>query len=88
MRICVHLTKLNDESVCRERHILPSVEQTLAQIGGAKHFTKLNANSGYWQIELDPESVKLTTFITPLGRFCFNRLPFGINLPQNIFNDE
>ena len=21
----------------------------------------------------------LTTFITPLGRFCFNRMPFGIN---------
>lgn len=77
VRICVNLTKLN-ESVCRERHILPSVEQTLAQIGGAKHFTKLDVNSGYWQIELDPESAKLTTFITPFGRFCFNRLPFGI----------
>lgn len=77
VRICVDLTKLN-ESVRRERHILPSVEQTLAQIGGAKHFSKLNTNSGYWQIELAPESAKLTTFITPFGRFCFNRLPFGI----------
>ena len=52
VRICVDLTKLN-ESVCREKHILPSVEQTLAQIGGAKHFTKLNANSGYWQMATD-----------------------------------
>ena len=77
VRICVDLTKLN-ESVKRERHILPSVEQTLAQTGGARYFSKLDANSGYWQIELDPESAKLTTFITPFGRFCFNRLPFGI----------
>ena len=77
VRICVDLTNLN-ESVCRERHILPSVEQTLAQIGGAKHFSKLDANSGYWQIQLDTESSKLTTFITPFGRFRFNRLPFGI----------
>ena len=46
VRICVDLSKLN-ESVCRERHILPSVEQILAQIGGAKHFTKLDANSSY-----------------------------------------
>ena len=37
VRICVDLTKLN-ESVVRERHILPSVEQTLAQIAGAKFF--------------------------------------------------
>ena len=31
VRICVDLTKLN-ASVCRERHILPSVEETLAQL--------------------------------------------------------
>ena len=77
VRICVDLTKLN-ESVCRERHILPSVEQTLAQIGGAKIFSKLDANSGFWQVELTKESAILTIFITPFGRFCFNRLPFGI----------
>ena len=77
VRISVDLTKLN-ESVRQERHILPSVEQTLAQIGGAQYFSKLDVNSGYWQIELDPESAKLTTFITSFGRFCFNRLPFGI----------
>ena len=27
---------------------------------------------------MDPESSKLTTFITPFGRYKFNRLPFGI----------
>jgi len=64
VRIRVDLTKLN-ESVCRERHILPDVEQTLAQLAGAKVFTK--ANSGLWQIPLSPESAKLTTFITPFG---------------------
>jgi hypothetical protein len=31
--ICVDLTKLN-KAVCKERQILPSVEETLAQIGG------------------------------------------------------
>ena len=77
VRICVDLTKLN-ANVCRERHILPSVENTLAQLGGAKHFSKLDANSGFWQIETDPESAKLTTFITLFGRYQFNRLPFGI----------
>ena len=77
VRICVDLTKLS-ESVQRERHLLPSVEQTLGQLAGAKIFTKLDANSGFWQIPLSHESSLLTTFITPFGRFCFNRLPFGI----------
>ncbi len=77
VRICVNLTKLNHH-VNRECHILPSVEQILAQLGGARIFSKLDANSGFWQIKLSPESVTLTTFITPLGRHYFNRLPFGI----------
>jgi len=77
VRICVDLTKLN-ANVCRERHVLPSVETTLAQLGGAKYFSKLDANSGFWQIEMDSDSSKLTTFITPFGRYKFNRLPFGI----------
>ena len=77
VRICVDLTKLN-ENVRRERHPLPAVEQALAQIAGAKVFSKLDANSGFWQIPLSPESSPLTTFITPFGRYYFNRLPFGI----------
>eukprot|EP00731_Ephydatia_muelleri_P034154 Em0049g1a len=67
-----------NESVCRERHPLPVVEQVLAQLTGAKVFSRLDANSGFWQIPLSPESALLTTFITPFGRFCFHRLPFGI----------
>ena len=77
VRICVDLTKLN-QSVRHERYILPSVEQTLAQLGGASVFSKLDANSGFWQIELTKKSALLTTFITPYGRYCLNRLPFGI----------
>ena len=37
VRICVDLTGLND-SVCRERHPLPVVDQILAQLAGAKIF--------------------------------------------------
>ena len=78
VRICVDLTRLN-ESVKRERHPLPAVDQTLAQLAGAKLFSKLDANSGFWQIQLAPSSSLLTTFTTPFGRFCFRRLPFGIS---------
>ena len=77
IRICVDLTRLN-KNVERELHPMPVVEHTLGQLTGAKVFSKLDANSGFWQIPLHPESAKLTTFITPFGRFCFKRLPFGI----------
>jgi len=78
VRICVDLKQLN-RGVQREVHPHPKVDETLAQLTGATVFSKLDANSGFWQIPLSPESRPLTTFITPFGRFCFNKLPFGIS---------
>ena len=44
VRICVDLTRLN-QSMRREKHPLPAVEPTLAQLAGARVFTKLDAQS-------------------------------------------
>ena len=46
VRICVDLKPLN-ESVLREIHPLPRVDETLAQLAGATVFSKLDANSGF-----------------------------------------
>ena len=75
--ICVDLKPLN-QSVLRGVHPLPKVKTTLAQLSGATVFSKINRNSGFWQISLDPASCLLTTFLTPFGGFCYNKLPFGI----------
>ena len=68
VRICVDLKALN-ENVLRETHPIPKVDDTLAQLTGAAVFSKLDANSGFWQIPLPEESKSLTTFITPFGRY-------------------
>jgi hypothetical protein len=78
VRLCVDLTKLN-ENVRRENFPLPTTDNLLAQLSGAKFFSKLDCNSGFHQIPLDEESQELTTFITPFGRFCYLRMPFGIS---------
>ena len=76
--ICVGLKPLN-HNVLREVQPLPKVNETLAQLSGAKIFSKLDASSGLWHIPLSPSSCLLTTFITTVGRYCFNKLPFGIS---------
>ena len=48
-------------------------------------FSKLDANSGFWQVPLTEKSI---TFITSFGRYCYNKLPFGIRVPQSTFNGE
>ena len=85
IRICGDLKPLN-KCVLREVHPLPRVNDTLAQLSGARIFTKLDANSGFWQIPLSKSSRLLTTFIITIGRFCFNKLPFGISRAPEHFH--
>ena len=84
IRVRVDLKPLN-ESVMREVHPLTKVDITLAQLTGAKVFSTLDTNSGFWQVPLAKQSRLLTTFITPYGRYCFNKLPFGITIAPEHF---
>ena len=61
LRVCIDLTQLNRVTK-REYYELPSVDETLAKLGqGCKYMSKLDANSGCWQLPLDKES-QLTLF--------------------------
>jgi hypothetical protein len=55
IRMCVDLTRLND-SVLREQYTLPAIDQMLARMTGAKLFSKLDCNSGFYQMPLSPET--------------------------------
>ena len=84
VRLCVDLTKLN-EGVRRELYVMKKVEETLGSISNGTVFSKLDANSGFHQVVLTDKSAKLTTFITPFGRFMFRRLPYGISSAPEYF---
>ena len=57
---------------------MTTIEEVVADMPQAKVFSVLDATSGYWQVKLDEASSKLCTFNTPIGRYRFTRLPFGI----------
>ena len=84
VHICADLKALN-QNVIREIHPILRADEILAQMNGATHFTKLDANGGFWEIHLRAKSRLLTTFLTPYERFCFSKLPFDIySAPQMI----
>ena len=68
-RICLDPRPLN-KAILREHFQLPTLEDIATRLSGARIFSKLDANHGYWQIPLD-ESQQLTTFNSPFGRYCF-----------------
>ena len=84
LRLCVDLKKLN-HAVKREHFMLPNLDDIAPMLSGSKYFSTLDASSRFLQIPLDPSSSLLTTFITPFGRYCFNRVPFGITSAPEIF---
>jgi hypothetical protein len=55
------------------------LEDVLPKLTKAKWFSLLDAKDGFLQVKLAEKSRKLTTFWTPLGRYCWNRLPFGLS---------
>ena len=87
IRLCVDLSRLND-SVEREKYSLPTIDQLLAGLAGATVFSKLDCNSAFNQVMLSAESAKLTTFISPFGRWNFRRLPYGISSASELFQKK
>lgn len=69
-RLCVDYTELN-VYVCREKFVLPSVEQSLGMLSGAKVFSKLDANMGFWQIPLSRGISQTDHVHNPLRAFPF-----------------
>ena len=84
LRICLDPRDLNE--VIKRHHLqLPTAEEITARMAGAIFFTKLDASSGYWQINVDKESSKLLTFNTPFGLYRFLRLPYGVHSASEVF---
>ena len=87
LRLCLDPRRLND-AMKRCPHKTPTLEEINPTFAGAQFFSKLDAKAGYWSVHLTEKSQELTTFCTPFGRYCFQRLPFGLCVSQDIFQQH
>ena len=72
--------------VQRPVHPFPSTQEIMQNIqAGSTWFAKLDAVHGYFQIPLDEESSKLTTFLLPSGRYRYLRAPMGLSASGDEF---
>jgi hypothetical protein len=77
IRFCVDYRKLNAVTL-PDCYPLPLIVDALDSLGGAKFFSTLDCQSGYWQIEVDPQDRVKTTFSSHCGNYHFTVLPFGV----------
>ena len=87
VRICLDPTHLN-KAIMRPHHPMNTLDDIATRLYGSKHFSTLDANSGYFQIKLTPESSLVTTFTTPFGRYRYLRMPMGTRCSAEIFQRE
>lgn len=83
-RICIDFRLLNSitEAVTWP---LPHLQDLLHYLRGNAYFAVLDLSSGYWQMPVDEDSKKYTTFISERGTYCFNRVPFGLRNAPSFF---
>ena len=71
IRICLDPKDLNKVS----HYPIPTI---LPELSRAKMFSVFDVKNGFWHVELDEESSRLTCFNTPFGRYQWLRMPFGL----------
>ena len=94
-RPCVDYRALNKITI-PDRYPIPRITDLIRRVQESCHFIKLDLRNGYWQVSMDPESIKYTAFRCFKGLFEFLVMPFGLTnacatfqrLMDTIFGDR
>lgn len=76
-RCCVDYRLLNALTV-KDTYPLPLMDYCSDSLGTAQYFTTLDANSGYWKVQVYPEDRHKTAFVSHSGEYEFTRMPFRL----------
>jgi hypothetical protein len=87
VRVCLDPKDLN-QALERNPYHSKTVDEIMGELNGAKFFTLVDAAQGYWHVPLDEESSRLCTFNTPWGKYRWNRLPFGLKVSSDVFQER
>ena len=74
-----------NQVIKRAHHLIPTIDELLRDMNESKSFSKLDIKWAYHQLELQPESMAITTFITHRGLYRYKRLNFGISCAVELF---
>ncbi|UYV70987.1 hypothetical protein LAZ67_8001338 [Cordylochernes scorpioides] len=69
-RMCIDYRKLNAITI-DDKQPLPYIQDMFDRLHNAKYFTTLDIAWGYWHVEIHPDSVEKTAFITNDGHYEF-----------------
>jgi hypothetical protein len=77
LRFCIDYQKLSELTV-RDSYPLPPVSDCMDSLGSANISSTLDANSGFWQLEMAEADKDKTNFTSHRGTYRFTLMPFGL----------
>jgi hypothetical protein len=87
IRFVSDLRKLSS-SLQRKPFPLPNIDDVIWKMSGFTYATCLDLNRGYYHFELDEYSSRLCGIVLPWGTYCYNRLPQGLMVSSDIFQQQ
>ena len=87
LRLCLDPKDLN-KAIKRNQWYSRTIDDVLTELAQLEVVSITDANSGYQQVALDLASSLLTTFNTPWGKFRVLKLPFGLKVSSDVFQER
>ena len=84
LRICIDYRRLNSVTI-PDPYYMSTLEEILEKVGSCGCLSKLDLSKGFYQIGIEEKSRDKTAFVTPFGKYRFNRMPFGLRNAPAIF---
>ena len=87
LRLCLDPKDYN-KAIKRNQWYCRTIDDVLPEPVQLEVVSMTDTNSGYQQVPLDLASSLLTTFNTPWEKFRFLKLPFGLKMAGDVFQER
>ena len=87
LRSLADLREVN-KVIKRKPYPLPKIADMLQKLEGFMYATSLDLNMGYYHMTLTPFARRLCTVVLPWGKYEYCRLPMGLSVSPDIFQEK
>ena len=79
VHLCGDYRKVN-KVTADDGYYIPRPDKLIDRMGNAKYISTLDMIKRFYQVPMSDRDKEKTVFITPLGKFQFQRMPFGLKM--------